>query len=110
MNNQENDIPKYKKKKDSSRSNSKSKSNHKHNYAKCLITHSSNNYYPATYCTVCGKIGKLDFLPLIDDEKFYNFKRIMTNEEICNLYKDCPIFVVPKLFSKYVDLNNPNNK
>lgn len=58
MDNEE--IPKYKKKKDSSVSKSKIKSKHKHIYSKeCLLIEERNGFklpYRTGYCEICGKI------------------------------------------------------
>ena len=64
MSEQENEIPKYKKKK-SQKSKASKRSNHKHTYEPCLLKvlfrgwdgNQAHSYEGASYCTICGHIG-----------------------------------------------------
>ena len=57
MDNFNDEIPKYRKKKSSVSSASK-KSKHKHIYKDCLLI-MENGPHKAQYCTICGKIGNI---------------------------------------------------
>ena len=101
-----NDIPKYRKKSN----HIIKKSNHKHNYLPCYINDDFLNpftnkierkYCLATYCSVCGYIGNIEFLPFLNRNKIqkqYN----LSDEDLNNL----PIFIINDIFKdKYVNLN-----
>lgn len=116
---QEQETPKYLKKKESNISKAKKKSKHKHHYEECLIQHRFkrlDNIRTSlrSYCTICGKIdGKFkeeksivkDFKKTIDTSigKCY---QIITNEELYERYHDkLPVFYVEDIYKeKYVDL------
>ena len=60
MKNLDNEIPKYRKKKQSSTSKSNTKSKHKHEYKEVLLIHNGRPHW-ATERKICGKIGELHF-------------------------------------------------
>lgn len=78
----ENEIPKYKKKKNKT----VKKSNHKHEYKECLVHVSDiNGYFLCKYCVECNKVGNI---MIITDEK---------------TLKDLPLRKMKSLASKYLD-------
>ena len=83
MDNYNDEIPKYRKKKSSVSSASK-KSKHKHIYKDCLLI-MENGPHKAQYCTICGKIGNIEFF---ETEKVNGGYRMLTDTEIYNKYKD----------------------
>ena len=115
----DNDIPKYRKKKKSSTSKSLEKSNHKHEYTeKCIIKYPTLHLKringkefclcATTYCKYCGKIG--DSLPRHKEEYVgeplnRTIKRLMTDEEIFECYKDVDVIEVEDAFAKYIPIN-----
>ena len=108
---EEQDIPKYRKKKNSS-SKSKAKSKHKHLYKGCLIripNEKNMSTYLCSYCTICGKIGD----PLkesIDGNIKRNINYFWSSDEIYEKYKDkMETFIVDSYFTKYVKIEGDNN-
>lgn len=96
------------------------KSKHKHTYADCLLVcmeryplHKEQvveRCYMATYCSVCGKIGNIEFWQTIDDiVNGKKCKRIVyfTTEEMQTLFPDIPIFhIEDKWKTKYVPITD----
>ena len=105
MNNfEENDIPKYVKKKHSSTSKSNTKSKHKHEYVDCLLVERDNNKpYPASYCKICGKVNSALCLDITEDTDF-GHKRLLSNEEIFEKYKYLEHIKVDSIWQKYVPI------
>lgn len=104
MNKLENDIPKYKKKKESSVSKSGSKSKHKHEYVECLfINHEKAKPYPnrGSYCKICGKIGDIFFDTIVDNIG----RRMMTDDEVWEKYKDLEQIHIDSFWQKYAPIN-----
>lgn len=108
---EEQDIPKYRKKKNTS-SKSKAKSKHKHIYKECLIripNQNNTSTYLCSYCTICGKIGE----PLkesIVENMNRNINYFLSSDEIYEKYKDkMEVFIVNNYFSKYVKLKEDND-
>ena len=105
------EVGKYRKKTDSNTSKSKVKAKHKHMYKSCLITgsfgHTNLQHVSiASYCTICGKIGrKID--PMRDVVEHVSDKhiRMLSSEEILEQNKDLEIFDIGDMFAKYVPLN-----
>ena len=97
----ENEIPKYRKKKDSSVSKTAYKSRHKHEYVDCLLV--ADGYpHKSQYCKICGKIGKIEFL---ESESMGNcLLRFLSKEEIYDKYKGMEIKEISNLADKYVSL------
>lgn len=87
----ENDVAKYRKKKESDTSKSNLKSRHKHIYDPCLfrVEHSKGCVMCfGSCCSECGKIGN---------------NRILSKAEYQDLkYKDLPIYTLSDYFQKYV--------
>lgn len=87
MNEQE--IAKYRKKKDSNVSFSKKKTKHKHEYIKCYLRFPaiSDHLWFGQVCAVCGKTKSTL------SEKFYDGKYyyLPTNEELLALHPDWKI-------------------
>lgn len=108
MENINNEIPKYIKKKESSVSKSKEKSKHKHEYVDCLLV--ENNRYPhkATYCKICGKIGDRKFFEAERTEDGYY--RILDTDEVFEKYKDLEKIYIEDIWQKYVVLDNESNE
>jgi len=114
---QENETPKYLKRKECNISKSNRKSKHKHHYEECLIQNKSTfagktylNTGLYTYCTICGKIN----------ERFKGNKSIVKDyirevnspdEELYEKYHNkLPVFFVEDIFKeKYVNLKHNNN-
>ena len=97
MDNYNDEIPKYRKKKSSVSSASK-KSKHKHIYKDCLLI-MENGPHKAQYCTICGKIGNIEFF---ETEKVNGGYRMLTDTEIYNKYKDVIRSKIESIFQKYV--------
>ena len=102
---------KYRKKTDSNISKSQRKTKHKHRYKGCLIKYSfkylGETYYrvnPASYCTICGKIGdNILHRPVTDKLKMLN------TEEILKMNKDLKVFEIKDIRQKYVVLSDIQN-
>lgn len=92
-------IPKYRKKKQSSVSKAERKSDHKHEYADCLLIDSENRPIKVQYCTICGKIIDVQFFETVRVEQGY---RTLNSEEVYQKYKDLPQFMVNSVWDKYV--------
>ena len=93
------EIPKYRKKKQSSVSKSERKSYHKHKYADCLLIDNENRPTKAQYCTICGKISDVQFFETVRVEQGY---RMLNSDEVYQKYKDLPKFTVDSVWDKYV--------
>ena len=92
------EICKYRKKKESNISKSKKKSKHKHIYKECIVNRKYHSFGKdfirpelASYCTICGKIGE-NIEKRAYGEKETNFIRAYTKEEIYDKNKDLEIF------------------
>lgn len=96
------DTPSHKKQSRTSNfSQASKKSKHKHQYQPCLLSENSR-FGRADYCTICGKINNLR---LAETERLPSgCYRMLSQEEILNLYKDYPVFVVSDIFVSYVSL------
>ena len=96
-------VPKYRKKKESNTSKSNKKANHKHEFIDCLlIDEKHNNPHKSSYCKICGKI---DGVCLLETEKTNSgYRKMLSNEEIFEKYKDLPQFRVNSVFDKYVSI------
>ena len=97
MDNFNDEIPKYRKKKSSVSSASK-KSKHKHINKDCLLI-MENGPHKAQYCTICCKIGNIEFF---ETEKVNGGYRMLTDTEIYNKYKNIIKFEIESVFQKYV--------
>lgn len=100
MNDYDNEVPKYIKKKESSVSKSKEKSKHKHEYVDCLLIKDNDRPYKATYCKTCGKIGRLNFFETERTEEGY-FK-VLDKDEVFEKYKDLKKIYIDDIWQKYV--------
>ena len=100
----ENDIPKYKKKKNSTISKSLDKSKHKHEYVDCLLIVGNRKYpYKAAYCKVCGKIGDMH---LFETEKTDNGTyRQLDYDEVYEKYKKLEKIHIDDIFQKYIPIS-----
>lgn len=58
-----------------------------------------NGPHKAQYCTICGKIGNIEFF---ETEKVNGGYRMLTNAEIYNKYKNIIKFEIESIFQKYV--------
>ena len=82
-----------------------SKSKHKHLYEPCLLKDDSNGLYSrGEYCSICGKIGKVNYLESVPSER-PGFSRLLTSNEIKEKYKDLKTFTIKSILEdKYVTL------
>lgn len=102
---------KYKKKTDSNISKSSRKTKHKHQYKGCLIKYyfkylgeTCYRVKPASYCTICGKIGdNILHRPVTEELKMLN------TEEILKMNKDLEVFEIKDIRQKYVVLSDIQN-
>lgn len=96
----ENEIPKYKKKKNKT----VKKSSHKHEYKECLVyVDEMNSYCLCEYCVKCNKVKEVKLISKKDEEKDEWYLRPMSNKEILKKYKNLPIRRMNNLDSKYLD-------
>ena len=97
-----NEIPKYRKKKPS-KSKSSSKSDHKHQYDDCLLVDEENRPHKAEYCVICGKINNVKAFETerIDGGRF----RMLTYDEVFQKYKSLKQFQVKDIWDKYVTIS-----
>lgn len=97
MKNFNDEIPKYKKKKNKT----VKKSNHKHEYKQCLLyVDEMDDYVLADYCISCNKVGNI----YVISEKIEgsNLERGLTKKEKLNKYKNLSVKRVKKLSDKYL--------
>lgn len=81
-----NEIPKYKKR----LNRTIKKSTHKHLYKDCLVLDKSSNcYHKGEYCTVCGKLADFSMIETIKISG--RLSRVLSQEELLNMYKDLEI-------------------
>lgn len=105
MNNIDNEIPKYRKKRKSSVSKSKEKSKHKHEYVDCLLVEPDKRLHKATYCKVCGKIGNVNFFETEESNHGrYGIYRMLNKDEIFKKYKDLKQIHVDNIRQKYIPI------
>lgn len=98
MNYFEDEIPKYKKKK---QKNKVKKVDHKHKYKNALLhIERDDSYYLCKYCTICGKLGDYWSESVLLDDEYY--ARHMTKEELLEKYKKYEIKTIKDYFDKYV--------
>lgn len=93
-----NEIPKYKKKKNKM----VKKSNHKHEYKQCLLyVDEIDDYVLADYCISCNKVGNI----YVISEKIEgsNLERGLTKKEKFKKYKNLSVKRVEKLSDKYLN-------
>lgn len=90
----------YRKKPYSHRSKASAKSKHKHIYEECLLETSEKEYYRATRCKVCGKIGEVHFFEAERDEKL-NAARLIPRSEVKGMYLDLPVYYVDSIWDKF---------
>lgn len=95
----EDDVGKYKKKKQSNISKSKRKSNHKHEYKDCLLIDRDGKLHKGKYCKICGKIDDVNFFETEKSEYGY---RVLDDDEVFEKYKDLEKFYVDSIWDKYV--------
>lgn len=81
------------------------KSKHKHIYESCLLYDIDiNHYFRAEYCTICGKIGDINFFETVPSETSRH-SRILRSEEVKEKYKHLKAFTIESLTKqKYVKL------
>lgn len=92
------DIPKYSVRKQSSTSKANRKSKHKHLYKECLFKTRDNHLYKGTYCTICSKVGKVEFFSWDIDNSYYN----MTDEQVRLYYPEFEVLNINNLSDKEV--------
>ena len=97
----DNEIPKYRKKKQSSTSKSGTKSKHKHEYKEVLLIH-NDRPHRATVCKICGKIGNLHFF---ETEKCEFGYRSLDSDEVFEKYKHLENIVIDDIWQKYVPIS-----
>lgn len=82
------EIPKYKKKKNKT----VKKSNHKHEYKQCLLyVDEIEDYVLADYCISCNKVGNIYVTPK------------MTKQEMLKEYKNLTVKRIKNLSDKYLN-------
>lgn len=97
----DNDIPKYRKKKNSSTSKSCTKSKHRHQYKQCLLM-KEHRPYRATYCTICGKIDDVRFG---ETERMENgMLRMLDDDEVIEKYRDLEQIEISDIWQKYIPI------
>ena len=109
------EIGKYKKKKNSGASKSNKKSKHKHIYEECLF---STKFYSTledcilhgSYCTICGKISKRGYRLREVVKTGEHSTRFMTNEEVLEKYKGLPIIHLDDYFQKYAPVSKEDGE
>lgn len=96
----ENEIPKYKKKKNKT----VKKSSHKHEYKECLVyINEVNGYYLCEYCVKCNKVKELKLVSEKDETLGEGHLRLLSNKEMLKKYKNLPMRRMNNLDSKYLD-------
>ena len=84
------EIPKYRKKK----TKKNKKSNHKHKYDKEVLIRRETNYGEmytyARLCSICDKVGE-ERLFETERVKDLPFRRMLSQEEILEKYRDLPV-------------------
>ena len=108
------EVGKYRKKKQSNTSKAKHKAKHKHEYESCLIRYTYEMYgrkfssiQIASYCRLCGKIGSnIDPSRKVTEKMENGFYRRLSSEEILRVNDDLLEFNVNGLDHKYVGLEN----
>ena len=98
MNYFEDEIPKYRKKR---QKNKVKKVDHKHEYRNALLNiEKDGSYHICKYCTICGRIDTYwsDSVPL--DGEYY--ARKMTKEELLKKYRKYEIKTIKDYGDKYV--------
>ena len=101
INNFDNEIPKYRKKKESSTSKSKTKSTHRHEYIDYLLIEKGKPY-KAICCEICGKIGDVK---LFESEPCENIGwRMLTSAEIFEKYNGLEQIEVDDIFQKFITI------
>ena len=103
----DNEIPKYRKKKQSSTSKSGTKSKHKHEYKEVLLIHNDRPHW-ATVCKICGKIGDLHFL---ETEPYRDgMWRYLDSNEVFEKYKDLENIVIDDIWQKFVPISQEGDE
>ena len=93
------EIPKYIKKKRSNISDSKNKTDHKHQYSKCLLIYKERPYL-ANYCTKCGRVRDWEWCR----KKCENGYMLLRDDEVYELYKDLIQFRVDDIYLKNLSI------
>lgn len=98
----DNEIPKYRKKKQSSTSKSSTKSKHKHEYKEVLLIHNDRPHL-ATACKICGKIGDLHFFET--EKREDRLYKQFDSDEVFEKYKDLEKIIIGDIWQKYVPIS-----
>lgn len=97
MNYFEDEIPKYRKKR---QKNKVKKVDHKHKYKKSLLhIEKDDSYFLCRYCTICGRINDYWSDNVLLDNGYF---RIMTKEELLKKYRKYEIKTISNYCDKYV--------
>ena len=92
------EIPKYKKKKNKT----VKKSNHKHEYKQCLLyVDEIEEWVLADYCIECKKRYNMDVIS--EKVEVSNFERGLTKQEKLKKYKNLTVKSVRKISDKYLN-------
>ena len=99
------DVGKYKKKKDSSKSKSSKKADHKHEYTEVLLRDVGDiqhiRYRRAEVCKICGKIGHIHFF---ETKPHASGGRVVIQDgELIEMYKNLPRLTCTGDWPEYVD-------
>ena len=96
------EVPKYRKKKSRS-SKASSKSSHKHSYEDCLLIDAEEHPRKACYCTICGKLTKVQFFTTRKTDA--GSYLVLEDAEVFAMYKKLRRFNVEDCWQKYIAIN-----
>lgn len=110
----EEDVPRYRKK---VKPHSPAKSKHKHDYQKCLFEYNVPTYVNmngfsvqkdmvhtaiGTYCSICGKVGDINWMSMLNPEKVPDDDKRELNPET----RTVPVFWLDDIYKqKFVTLD-----
>ena len=106
------ELPRHKKRRKSSTSDAKRKSKHKHEYVDCVLIKKDGEHiesaYKGTYCTICGKIGKINFF---ESRKEGCLHTLLSTNEILEKYQKLETKRIEHiLYDKYVLPDNESKE
>lgn len=93
------EVPKYRKKRSK---RATPKSSHKHIYEDCLLIYANEIPFKACYCTMCGKIGKVQFI--ITERTSEGYHIMLSHAEVLERYSHLKKFHINEYDQKFVDL------
>lgn len=96
------EVPKYRKKRSKRVA---PKSSHEHVYEDCLLIYANEIPFKACYCTICGRIGKVQFAVTEITSEGYHV--MLTHDEVLEKYKHLKQFHIDTYNQKFVDIGGP---